>query len=158
MGAFILLDYLRKTRAHMRAVQADAHAEVRLSQLARAQHFLLMALFILLAYTGFVHKFPDAVWAWPFRALPNGSYVRGMIHRICGWTFAVFFLVHLLGLIGTRRGRAGLQAMWFVVGRRRRTPSPSWRTTSACAGHRRRTAAGITPRKPSTGRWSGGRW
>lgn len=115
MGAFILLDYLRKTRAHMRAVQADAHAEMRLTRLARAQHFLLMTLFILLAYTGFVHKFPDAAWAWPFRALPNGSYVRGMIHRICGWTFAVFFLAHLLGLIGTRRGRAGLQAIWFVV-------------------------------------------
>jgi cytochrome b subunit of formate dehydrogenase len=115
MGAFILLDYLRKTRAHMRAVQADAHAEVRLTRLARAQHFLLMALFILLAYTGFVHKFPDAAWAWPFRALPNGSYVRGIIHRVCGWTFAVFFLAHLLGLIGTRRGRAGLQAIWFVV-------------------------------------------
>jgi cytochrome b subunit of formate dehydrogenase len=114
MAIFNLLDYLRKTRAHIRAVKADANAEPRLTRLARAQHFLLLVLFILLAYTGFVHKFPDAAWSWPFRVLPNGSYVRGMIHRVCGWTFAAFFVAHLIALVGTRRGRVNLKALWFV--------------------------------------------
>ena len=113
MGVFIFLDYLRKTRAHIHAVRTG-DGEERLTRWARAQHFLLMVLFILLAYTGFAHKFPDAMWSWPFRVLPNGSGVRGMVHRVCGWTFAVFFVVHLVTLIGTRRGRAYLQALWFA--------------------------------------------
>ena len=114
MAMFVLLDYLRKARVHVRAVNADAHAELRLGSLARAQHFVLMALFFLLAYTGFVHKFPDAVWSWPFRALSSGSSLRGMIHRVCGWTFAAFFVAHLVGLFGTRRGRDQVRALWFV--------------------------------------------
>jgi len=114
MGLFVALDYFRKARTHIRAVKSDPNAEDRLSKVARVQHFILMALFILLAYTGFVHKFPDAAWSWPFRALPNGSYVRGMIHRICGWTFAAFFLVHLVTLVATKRGRSALQSIWFV--------------------------------------------
>ncbi len=114
MTTFNLLDYLRKTRAHVRTVNADENAELRLTRLARVQHFLLMGLFILLAYTGFAFKFPDAVWSWPFRALPNGSNVRGMIHRVCGWTFAAFFAAHLIALIGTRRGRVSLRALWLA--------------------------------------------
>jgi cytochrome b subunit of formate dehydrogenase len=114
MATFNGLDYLRKARTHVRAVKADDHAELRLSRLARIQHFVLMALFVILAYTGFVHKFPDAVWSWPFRALPNGGYVRGMIHRICGWTFAAFFVVHVITLAGTKRGRASARSLWFT--------------------------------------------
>ena len=114
MATFNLLDYLRKARTHVCAVSADDHAELRLTRLARIQHFVLMALFIALAYTGFVHKFPDAAWSWPFRTLPNGSYLRGMIHRVCGWTFAAFFATHLVMLVSTPRGRASLQALWFV--------------------------------------------
>jgi cytochrome b subunit of formate dehydrogenase len=113
MASFNLLDYLRKTRAHVRAVR-EGDGEPRLTRWMRAQHYLLMGLFILLAYTGFVHKFPDAVWSWPFRALPNGSYVRGMVHRICGWTFTGFFVVHLFALVGTRRGRGHLDALWLA--------------------------------------------
>jgi cytochrome b subunit of formate dehydrogenase/ribosomal protein S27AE len=114
MTTFNFLDYLRKTGTHIRAVQADGSAEPRLTRWMRVQHFLLMGLFILLAYTGFSFKFPDAVWSWPFRTLPDGAYVRGIIHRICGWTFAVFFVAHLATSIGTRRGRVHLQALWFV--------------------------------------------
>jgi thiosulfate reductase cytochrome b subunit len=35
-----------------------------------------------------------------------------MIHRICGWAFAAFFLIHLAALICTRAGRAHLKALW----------------------------------------------
>jgi len=115
MATFNFLDYLRKTRTHVRAVNADEHAEVRLTRLARLQHWLLMVLFILLAYTGFAHKFPDAVWSWPFRTFgETGAYVRGMIHRVCGWTFTALFVAHLVTLVGTRRGRSYLWALWMV--------------------------------------------
>ncbi|HUJ08899.1 MAG TPA: cytochrome c3 family protein [Verrucomicrobiae bacterium] len=115
MVTFNLLDYLRKTRTHIRAVNANEHAELRLTRLARLQHWLLLVLFILLAYTGFAHKFPDAVWSWPFRAFgEEGAYVRGMIHRVCGWTFAALFLAHLVTLVGTRRGRSYLYTLWMM--------------------------------------------
>ena len=113
MASFNLLDYLHKTRAHIRAVR-NSEGESRLTRWMRFQHYLLMGLFILLVYTGFAHKFPDAFWSWPFRALPNGSAVRGLIHRVCGWTFAGFFLAHLVALVGTRRGREHFRALWFV--------------------------------------------
>ncbi len=113
MAGFVLLDYLRKTREHLRAVRAS-NGELRLTPGMRVQHHVLVVLFILLVYTGFVHKWPDAVWSWPFHVLPNGSYVRGMIHRICGWAFTVFFLVHLVALVGTRQGRRHLKDLWPV--------------------------------------------
>lgn len=111
MAVFVLLDYLRKTRAHIRAAR-EGNGELRLTSGMRAQHYLMMVLFVLLAYTGFAHRYPDAVWSWPFHVLPNGSDVRGMIHRICGWAFAALFLAHLAGLIGARQGRGHLRALW----------------------------------------------
>jgi cytochrome b subunit of formate dehydrogenase len=113
MAGFVLLDYLRKTREHIRIVKAG-QGELRLTRGMRVQHHVLVVLFVLLAYTGLVHKFPDAVWSWPFHVMPSGSYVRGMLHRVCGWAFTVFFLIHLVGLIGTRGGRTQLKALWPV--------------------------------------------
>ena len=113
MAGFILLDYLRKTRAHIRAVQCS-NGELRLTPAMRLQHHVLVVLFVLLAYTGLVHKFPDAIWSWPFHVLPNGSVIRGLTHRICGWAFAIFFLIHLIALFGTRKGRTHLMALWPV--------------------------------------------
>ena len=114
MGTFTLLDYLRKARAHIRAVRAAKDAEMRMTWAMRLQHFVLLFLFTLLVYTGFAFKFPEAFWSWPFRALPDGSAVRAMVHRICGWTFAGFFLAHLIAMVGTRRGRGHVRALWLV--------------------------------------------
>jgi cytochrome b subunit of formate dehydrogenase len=114
MAIFVLLDYLRKARAHVRGAEADPHAELRLTRMARAQHWVLMVLFILLAYTGFVHKFPDAFFSWPFRTVPDGNAVRGLIHRICGWAFTIFFAAHAAGMIGTRSGRGQARALWLA--------------------------------------------
>jgi DNA-binding Lrp family transcriptional regulator/thiosulfate reductase cytochrome b subunit len=113
MASFNLLDYLRKTRTHIRAVR-NSEGEPRLTPWMAFQHYLLVGLFILLVYTGFAHRFPDAFWSWPFRILPDGSSVRGIVHRICGWTFAGFFLGHVIALVGTRRGREHFRALWFV--------------------------------------------
>jgi cytochrome b subunit of formate dehydrogenase/DnaJ-class molecular chaperone len=113
MAAFNLVDYLRKARAHVRATRAGG-GELRLTGWMRAQHFALMVLFLLLVYTGFVHKFPDAAFSWPFRALgETGARLRGLTHRVCGWTFVAFFLAHLAALVGTRAGRGHLRALWF---------------------------------------------
>jgi cytochrome b subunit of formate dehydrogenase len=113
MGVFVGLDYLAKVRAHVRAVRAHPQAEERLTKWMRVQHGALICLFVLLAYTGFVHKFPDAWWSLPFKALENGGYVRGLIHRICGWTFTAFFVGHLVALFATPRGHRYLVELWF---------------------------------------------
>ena len=110
MAGFILLDYLRKTRAHIRAVQAG-NGELRLTANMRMQHHVLVVLFVLLAYTGLMHKFPDSLWSWPFHALPNGSFIRSLIHRVCGWSFVAFFLAHLVALLCTRKGHGHLKAL-----------------------------------------------
>jgi cytochrome b subunit of formate dehydrogenase len=115
MLAFNALDYIAKTRLHIRAVQAAPNAELRLTKLARAQHAALVVLFVLLAYTGFVHKFPEAWWSWPFRVFgETGGYVRGMIHRVCGWSFAGLFLAHLVALVTTPRGHQYLRQLWLA--------------------------------------------
>jgi hypothetical protein len=106
------LDYFRKARNHVRWAKTQ-DGEMRLTGWMRMQHFSLTALFVLLAYTGFVHKFPDAFWSWPFRVMTNGGWVRGMIHRVCGWLFLVLFLVHLATLFGSTRGRAELKVLWL---------------------------------------------
>ena len=106
------LDYFRKARDHVRWAKTQ-DGEMRLTRWMRVQHYLLMVLFVLLAYTGFVHKSPDAFWSWPFRVITNGNWLRGMIHRVCGWTFLALFLVHLATLFGTTRGRAELKVLWL---------------------------------------------
>jgi cytochrome b subunit of formate dehydrogenase len=113
MLAFNAFDYIAKTHIHIRQVNASS-GEVRLTKLARLQHAALIMLFVLLAYTGFVHKFPEAWWSWPFRAMQNGGDIRGMLHRVCGWMFASLFVVHLVVLLCTSRGRVHLRQLWFA--------------------------------------------
>jgi cytochrome b subunit of formate dehydrogenase len=108
MFVYVLLDYAAHFRAHVRGVKASPDAEVRMTPLLQIQHGLLVVLFVVLAYTGFVHTYPDAFWSWPFRAMSNGSYVRGLIHRIAGWAFTLLFLVHLIALVATSRGHGYL--------------------------------------------------
>jgi len=111
MSGFVLLDYLRKTREHIRKVRG-LDGEVRLTRVMRVQHSILVLLFVSLAYTGLAHKFPDTLFSWPFHVLPNGGYIRGMIHRVCGWGLAAFFLLHMVGMVLSRSGRRNLVALW----------------------------------------------
>ena len=113
MFAFNALDYIAKTRVHIRKVRESAHSEVRLTKWVRYQHLSLMILFITLVYTGFVHKYPDAFFSWPFKLLENGAYIRGMIHRIAGWAFTGLFFVHLVALFCTPRGHAYVKELRF---------------------------------------------
>lgn len=109
MFLFCLVDFLAKARVHIRRIRDNPNAHTRFTPWLRLQHALLVTTFILLAYTGFVHKFPDAIWSGPFRALPDGSHWRGLVHRVAGWTFTALFVVHLAALFGTSRGRAYLK-------------------------------------------------
>jgi cytochrome b subunit of formate dehydrogenase len=114
MLTFNLLDYLKKARTHIAHVR-QTEGEPRLTKWLRTQHFLLMATFILLAYTGFVHKFPDAMFSWPFRAMGDaGSTARSLTHRIAGWAFIALFVVHAVSLVFTKRGREYLVVLWFA--------------------------------------------
>lgn len=109
MLVFNLLDLGAKVRAHVRRVKADPRSESRLTPWLRAQHALLVLTFVALAYTGFVHKYPNGWWAWPLQVIENGSYWRGLLHRVAGWLFTGLFAFHLAALFGTRRGRAYLE-------------------------------------------------
>lgn len=113
MAMFVALDYGRKARDHVRAVEACPTAEERLTPSMVRQHLVLTVLFVALVYTGFVHRFPDAFFSWPFKVIPDGNVMRGALHRIFGWAFVVFFTVHLWGLVGTARGRAHARALWM---------------------------------------------
>ena len=110
MFTFVTLDYLAKARSHVRTAGA-ADGELRMTTSLRVQHLALMVLFIALVYTGFVHKFPDAFFSWPFRALSSGGTVRGVIHRVAGWGFSLLFFVHLALLFLTPRGRGYLKEL-----------------------------------------------
>jgi len=79
----------------------------------RGQHLVLTVLFVALAYTGFVHAFPDAFFSWPFKVMPDGNAMRSSLHRICGWAFVVFFTAHAAALLLGRAGRAHARALWF---------------------------------------------
>jgi len=113
MALFVTLDYARKAYDHVRAARAQGGAELRLSRGLKWQHLLLMILFAGLAYTGFVHRFPEAFFSAPFRLLPDGNAVRALLHRIFGWAFVAFFLVHAVSLVATPAGRAYARALWF---------------------------------------------
>ena len=104
------LDYIKKVRIHLREAK-ESPGEALFTRMDQIQHIILMILFALLAYTGFVHKFPDAFWSWPFRAMSNGNAVRALTHRVCGWMFIGLMTFHVMGLLLTRRGRAELRQL-----------------------------------------------
>jgi cytochrome b subunit of formate dehydrogenase len=114
MALFVTLDYVRKTRDHVRRARADPQAEVRLTPWLRHQHTVLAVLFIGLVYTGFVHRFPEEFFSWPFKVMPEGNAVRALLHRVFGWVFVAFFGVHLALLVGTGAGRGYARALWLA--------------------------------------------
>ncbi len=73
-----------------------------------------MVLFTGLAYTGFVHRFPDAFFSWPFKLLADGNAARALLHRVFGWAFIAFFSAHAVAMAATPAGRAHARALWFL--------------------------------------------
>jgi formate dehydrogenase subunit gamma len=84
---------------------------VRFSRRQRAEHLMVMSLFVILAVTGFPQKFSDASWARGTIALMGGVEVARAIHRVAGIAFAILAVVHLgvaVVLVATGRARPSM--------------------------------------------------
>ncbi|MBX3026164.1 cytochrome c3 family protein [bacterium] len=85
---------------------------LRFTRGERLQHGLLAVSFIVLAYSGFALKFPDAWWAAPFEWLGRGEDTRRLVHRAAAVVMVGLGVYHLAWLALARRGREQRRAMW----------------------------------------------
>ncbi len=106
------LDFFKKLKAKLKGEQHPYFEEteltrqiVRLTLNERIQHFLLMGSFIMLIYTGFAMKFPEAWWAAPLIRWEGGFAFRGFLHRVAATIMITLALYHLYYIIFTKRGR-----------------------------------------------------
>ena len=105
-----LADFLRKAlsdRSGQKARREISHEEanvLRLTLNERIQHAILTVSFVILAYTGFALKFPDAWWAAPFD-VAGGEVVRRGIHRWAALCLVALGVYHAAYMMWTRRGR-----------------------------------------------------
>ncbi len=81
------------------------HAYVRWTANERFQHWVLAVSFILLVFTGFALKHPDAWWVRPFISVPWFADARSLLHRIFGGAFVLVGVYHVFYLLATARGR-----------------------------------------------------
>jgi cytochrome b subunit of formate dehydrogenase len=86
---------------------------LRFTAVERVQHGLLAISFIVLAYSGFALKFPDAWWASPFEWLGTAENGRRLVHRAAAVVMVVLGAAHLGWLALSGRGREQARAMWF---------------------------------------------
>ena len=108
-GMFVhnLLDFLNKARTHY-ARMAAIGVRPRMSLNVRIQHGVLTAAFLILAYTGFALKFPQAWWASPFIGRVDW---RSLGHRTAAMIFCLLALYHLWYVLFTSRGRHHVRAL-----------------------------------------------
>jgi len=133
------LDFLRKM---MTDREAESDAEERMTLNERIQHMILALSFIGLAYTGMCHRFPRAVWAWPFKIIETGAELRRILHRGFAVIFVILCAYHFVWILLSRRGRHQLQHL-----------SPRWQDAHDAAslmGYN----AGWKPRPPELRRIS----
>ncbi|MCP4203677.1 MAG: hypothetical protein GY769_17305 [bacterium] len=130
-----LLDLYRKARhPEPRMGPASADAPERMSQGFRLAHALLALSFIVLAYTGFALKYPEAWWSLSLFGF------RGWIHRVAAVVMLAAGAVHVIHLLRDRRARRCIAEMWpgradwveikekvsFLAGRRTVPPPEPW--------------------------------
>jgi cytochrome b subunit of formate dehydrogenase/nitrate/TMAO reductase-like tetraheme cytochrome c subunit len=108
MAAHNGLDFVRKGRAPR---LPRGRAVLRFTVGERWQHGIMAGSFLVLAYSGFALKFPDAWWATPFGWAGNGEVVRQWVHRTGALAMVAVCLAHLVYVVATRRGRGQLAAM-----------------------------------------------
>jgi cytochrome b subunit of formate dehydrogenase len=107
MAGHNLLDCFWKLRRRAPATPDDD--KLRLTVWMRAQHFVLIVLFVVLAGSGFGH-----------------NVFGTRLHHVAGIAFVVFFVAHLVTTIGTRRGRDHLKEL--------RPCRQDWRDLTAALG------------------------
>ncbi|MGO9239462.1 MAG: cytochrome c3 family protein [Bryobacteraceae bacterium] len=106
-------DFLRKlTRMRfqgrevsVRMFKPPAHTH-RMYVAERVEHALLMASFILLAYTGFALHYSDAWWSRPLLSLEHTYPIRGVVHRSAAAILVGTAILHVLTLAYSRKLRA----------------------------------------------------
>lgn len=108
-----LLDLRRKMGMPLVRPVAPAHERpVRMAKGFRIAHGVLGVSFIVLAYTGFALKFPEAWWAAPLAIRRGGLDLRALIHRVAALAMLGAFGFHFVHLLVDRRARACIRAMW----------------------------------------------
>jgi formate dehydrogenase gamma subunit len=140
IGAMLLhngLDLYRKARLQIRPTDPlPPSTEERMSLAFRICHGTLAASFIVLVYTGFALKYPEAFWARPMLVWEDTLDVRGELHRLAAILMLVAALVHVIHLSSSRRARRCIAQMWpnrkdlrelkekmaFLLGRRKEPP------------------------------------
>jgi cytochrome b subunit of formate dehydrogenase len=101
------LDLWTKARAHL-ARRAALPGPERMGRNERIQHLILLTSFLLLAYTGFALKFPQAWWAALF--LGSADW-RGIGHRIAAAIFMGLSIYHAWFMLFTAKGHWHLKAL-----------------------------------------------
>ncbi|MBL8179776.1 MAG: cytochrome b/b6 domain-containing protein [Bryobacterales bacterium] len=138
-------DFARKfaaLRGQLAAIPKRDHrvaGELRMLPFERLQHALLAVSFIVLGWTGFALKYPDAWWAVPLVAYETSWPVRGTVHRAAAIIFTICSVLHLVSLIVSkplrehwkemipkaRDVREGLAMMAYNLGLRKTKPHVS---------------------------------
>lgn len=105
-----LLDFGRKLYIKYHE-DKENFVEERFNYIMRLQHLVLLISFIMLAYTGFAHKFPNAWWALPFKYFTWGAEFRKLLHRGFAILFVLLMFFHLPWLLFSNRGKKELVEM-----------------------------------------------
>ena len=110
MFAHNFLDFSKKFRDRL-AQFKEKSVYLRFTVQERIQHAILALTFMVLAYTGFALKFPDAWWNFPFLLIKSKADWRGGIHKGTAIIFIALLIYHVGYMILTRRGRLKLGAL-----------------------------------------------
>ncbi len=79
-----LLDFCFKLKQHYLR-KKEKSKNTRFTANERVQHLVLSVTFIMLAYTGFALRFPDAWWAFPFSMVGGAAGLTGAACCIAQW-------------------------------------------------------------------------
>lgn len=143
IGAMLLhngLDLYRKAGRRRRPKRRHVARLERMPAGFRLAHALLAVSFMVLAYSGFALKYPEAWWAAPLLQWESSFGLRGWVHRLAALVMLAAAALHLVHLAVDRRARRAITAMmpsrsdWrefvhkvrWLVGRDRVEPSEPW--------------------------------
>jgi cytochrome b subunit of formate dehydrogenase len=104
MSLHNITDFARRLAAGFKTVGKRGKG-MKESLPERVQYLGIVVSFIVLAYTGFALRFPEAWWTSPLRLFENAEEIRRILHRAAAVSFSAFAVYHLLLILLTRRGR-----------------------------------------------------
>jgi formate dehydrogenase gamma subunit len=109
IGFMVLHNGLAWTRKIVAAYRTKSRTVLRMNEVQRLQHLVLVLSFTLLALTGFALKYPDSWLAW---ALGANEGIRRWTHRIAGVVLLVAGGVHITYVIVSNEGRQLLRDLF----------------------------------------------